>query len=81
MRAFIGALSGEGAQKGVFITTSSFSKLALQAAEKSGHFRLVLIDGDELTRLMLRFDVGVRTSRTVEIKRIDLDYFEGNELE
>lgn len=81
VQAFIGALIGKGAQKGVLITTSKFSKAAISAASQSGHVRLVLIDGDELTTLLLRFNVGVRVARTVEIKRIDLDYFEDAEPE
>ena len=76
VQAFMGALVGKGAQKGVLITTSTFSKAAINVAGQSGHLRLVLIDGGELTRLMVRFGVGVRIARTVEIKRIDLDYFE-----
>ena len=81
VQAFIGALIGKGAQKGVLITTSSFSKQAVAAANQSGTLRLVLIDGAELTRLMVRFNVGVRVARTVEIKRIDLDYFDETETE
>jgi restriction system protein len=81
VRAFVGALVGKGAQKGVLITTSSFSKAAVAAASQSGHVRVVLIDGDELTKLMVRFSVGVRIARTIEIKRIDLDYFEDMEPE
>ena len=81
VQAFIGALVGKGAQKGVLITTSIFSKAALNVASQSGNLRLVLIDGSELTRLMIRFGVGVRTARTIEIKRIDLDYFEDIEPE
>jgi restriction system protein len=80
-RAFIGALINRGAQKGVFITTSTFSRGALSAADNAGSLRLVLIDGDELTSLMTRFNVGVRIASTVEIKRIDLNYFEGLEPE
>lgn len=76
-----GALIGKGAQKGVLITTSSFSRQAQAAASQSGTLRLVLIDGEELTRLMVRFNVGVRVARTVEIKRIDLDYFDETETE
>lgn len=81
VQAFIGALVGKSAQKGVLITTSSFTKSAEAAAKQSGHVRLVLIDGDELTRLMVRFNVGVRLSRAIEIKRVDLDYFQGEETE
>ncbi len=75
VQAFMGALIGKGAQKGVLITTSSFSKTALQVANKPGHLRLVLIDGGELTKLMIRFNVGVRIEQTVEIKQIDPAYF------
>ena len=81
VQAFMGALVGKGAQKGVLITTSTFSRAAINVASQSGHLRLVLIDGDELTKLMVRFGVGVRVARTVEIKRIDLDYFEDTEPE
>ena len=81
VQAFIGALVGHSAQKGVLITTSTFSKAATNAAKQSGSLRLVLIDGEALTTLMVRFNVGVRVARTVEIKRVDLDYFEGEETE
>ncbi len=81
VHAFMGALLSKGAQKGVFITTSTFSKSAQQVANQPGHLRLVLINGDELTKLMVRFGVGVRIARTVEIKRLDLDYFEDMEPE
>jgi restriction system protein len=81
VRAFIGALVGKGAHKGVLITTSTFSKDALTAANQSGSLRIVLIDGDALTKLMVRFNVGVRVKQTVEIKRIDLEYFGDTETE
>lgn len=81
VQAFMGALVGRGAHKGVLITTSSFSKPALATASQSGNLRLVLIDGDELTRLLIRFNVGVRVARTVEIKKVDLDYFNETPLE
>lgn len=81
VHAFIGALMAKGAQKGVLITTSAFTSTALTAAKQLGGLRIVLIDGDELTDLMVRFNVGVRVGRTVEIKRIDLDYFEDAETE
>lgn len=81
VQAFVGALVGRGAQKGVLITTSTFSKAALQVANQSGAMRLVLIDGNALTDLMLRFNVGVRVAQTVEIKRIDSDYFDEDETE
>lgn len=72
-----GALVG----KGVLITTSSFTRAAVGVAAQPGHLRLVLIDGEALTRLMVRFGVGVRVARVVEIKRVDLDYFDDAEPE
>jgi restriction system protein len=75
IQQFAGALVGQGASKGVFVTTSSFTKNAEQYAQRVPQ-RIILIDGSELTRLMMRYGVGVRTDRTVEVKRIDLDYFE-----
>ena len=81
VQAFIGALVGRGSQKGVFITTSTFTSKALETAKQSGGLRLVLIDGEELTKHMIQFNVGVRIARTVEVKRIDLDYFEDIEVE
>jgi restriction system protein len=79
VRAFLGALISQGAQKGVFITTSSFTKQALRVAEQAGALRLILIDGVELTRLMIRFNVGVRVVQQIELKRIDLGYFDTDE--
>jgi restriction system protein len=73
---FIGALQMRGATKGVLITTSSFTQQAEQAARTIPSLRIVLIDGDRLADLMTRHNVGVRTERTVEIKKVDLDYFE-----
>jgi restriction system protein len=81
VQAFVGALIGRGASKGVLITTSTFSPAAQNAAKQSGSARLVLIDGEALTDLMVRFNVGVRVSQTVEIKRVDMDYFEETETE
>lgn len=81
VQAFIGALVGKGAQKGVLITTSAFTPAAVDVAKRAGNLRVVLIDGDLMTTLMVRFGVGVRLARAVEIKKIDLDYFEGVEAE
>jgi restriction system protein len=81
VQAFIGALVGKGAQKGVLLTTSTFSRQALAVANQSGSLRLVLIDGDQLTRLMIRVNVGIRVARTIEVKRVDVDYFEGTETD
>ena len=79
IQQFAGALVGQGASKGVFVTTSSFSSGAKQYAERVPQ-RIILIDGEELTRLMTQYRVGVRIERSVELKRIDLDYFDEGEV-
>ena len=75
IQQFAGALVGQAATKGVFVTTSSFSKQAKEYAQKVPQ-RIILLDGMELARLMTQYGVGVRTERVVELKRIDLDYFD-----
>ena len=75
IQQFAGALAGQGATKGVFVTTSSFSRGASEFASRISQ-KIILVDGNELTRLMMQYGVGVRTERTIELKRIDLDYFE-----
>lgn len=75
IRNFMGSMTVKHATKGVFATTSSFTKDAkLQAAATA--LRIVLIDGDELTRLMVAHNVGVRIRESYEMKKIDEDYFE-----
>lgn len=76
VQKFAGALQGQRASKGVFITTSSYSKDALAYAEKISS-RIILIDGEALARLMVDHDVGVARVGRYELKRIDADYFEG----
>lgn len=61
--------------KGILVTTSSFSRKAIEYAERVMK-RIILIDGDQLTRLLVEYGVGVRTSSVYEVKRIDEDYFE-----
>lgn len=75
IQQFAGALVGQGASKGVFVTTSSFSRNAIEYAQRVPQ-RIILIDGAELTRLMVQYGVAVRTERVIEIKRMDLDYFD-----
>ena len=70
IREFAGALDERGATKGVFVTTSRFAAPARAYAERS-HKRLILIDGDELARLLVEYGVGVRTYRTVAMKEPD----------
>ena len=78
IREFAGSLDERGAVKGVFVTTSSFALGARNYAERSPK-RLILIDGEELTRLLVRYGVAVRTFQTIELKKIDLDYFNTEE--
>lgn len=75
IQQFAGALVGQNATKGVFITTSNFSKEAKQYVVGL-HQKIVLIDGQELAKFMIEYNVGVSTKKTYEIKRIDTDYFE-----
>jgi restriction system protein len=74
VQAFVGSLVGLGASKGVFVTTSTFSA---QARDFARHLpqRVILIDGEQLTELMVEHGVGVRTSRSISFKRIDEDFF------
>ena len=79
VREFAGSLVERGATKGVFVTTSHFAPAAKAYAERIPQ-RLILIDGDELTRLMVQYGVGVRTERTVELRKLDLGYFDEEEV-
>ena len=81
VQAFIGALMNRGAQKGVLITTSDFTGAARHAASNAGGLRIVLMSGQELTEAMVRYDVGVRTTKVVSIKDVDSDYFDPSGLE
>jgi restriction system protein len=74
IQKFAGVLQGHRARKGVFITTSDFSKEALEYSDRI-ESRIVLIDGLRLVKFMVDNNVGVSTSRTYDIKRIDSDYF------
>ncbi|MDZ4096434.1 MAG: restriction endonuclease, partial [Paracoccaceae bacterium] len=74
IQQFVGSLNGEGATKGVFVTTSDFSAEARGFLGKVQH-RIVLINGQELARLMIRYGVGVRARTTYVIKGVDEDYF------
>lgn len=74
VQAFAGALDGVGATKGILITTSSFSTAAREFASKIAK-HLVLIDGEELARLMIEREVGVRVSATYKLMSIDENYF------
>jgi restriction system protein len=75
IREFVGALHGHRARKGVFITTSSFSRDAWEYIEKIDN-KVVLIDGSHLATLMFDYDIGTSELRSYKLKRIDLDYFD-----
>ncbi len=75
---FIGALRVKGLSKGVIITTASFSSNAKTSAERSDNPKIVLIDGEQLADYMIEHNVGVSTTKTYEIKRVDSDYFTEN---
>lgn len=72
VRDFAGALQLRSATKGVIATTSAFTQAARASAERLG---IVLIDGDQLATLMIRYDVGVRIEETFHIKKVDEDFF------
>jgi restriction system protein len=75
MQAFVGALHGMQADRGVFITTSRFSDEARAYVERIPN-RIILIDGKRLAELMELYDVGVQPEATFTLKRIDEDFFE-----
>jgi restriction system protein len=75
IQKFAGALQGHRARKGVFITSSSFTSGAKQYVSLIDS-KIVLIDGDLLTQLMIDYNMGVSTAASYEIKKIDSDYFE-----
>lgn len=74
IQRFVGSLTGESATKGVFVTTSDFSKEAVSYIDRVQQ-RVVLINGQSLARLMIEYDVGVRVRSVVKIKSLDEDYF------
>ena len=76
IQKFAGALQGQRARKGIFITTASFSQQAEEYASQIEN-KIVLIDGERLAQLMIDNNLGVSPTITYEIKRIDSDYFTG----
>jgi restriction system protein len=75
IREFFGALNLKKAHKGIFITTSDFTPSAIETAKNLGT-RIVLINGTDLARLMLRYNVGCRDEQVLHLKKIDEEYFE-----
>jgi restriction system protein len=75
IQKFVGALAGQGAKKGIFMTTSRFTKDALDYTPRN-ETKVVLIDGQMLSKLMIDYNIGVSTINIFELKKIDNDYFE-----
>lgn len=75
IRDFFGALNLKKAHKGIFITTSDFTISAIQTAKDLGT-RIVLINGSELAKLMLRYNIGSRDEQVLFLKKIDEEFFD-----
>ena len=76
IQKFAGALQGQRASKGIFITTSNYSRDALEYVNVIAT-KIILIDGDMLAGLMVDYNIAVTRTGTYELKKIDSDYFEG----
>jgi restriction system protein len=75
IRDFTGALASKGARKGIFITTSGFAKPAIKFAKDMTTKKVILIDGDQLVQLMIKYNVGVSEGNTYQTKQVDSEYF------
>lgn len=76
IRNFIGSLAVKGFSKGVFLTTTSFSNDAMKTANESKQHKIILIEGKRLAQLAIEFNVGVQIDETIQLKRLDLDFFD-----
>lgn len=74
LQKFVGALAGQGAKKGIFITTSTFTRDALDYVPRN-ETKIVLIDGQQLAQYMIDYNLGVTSVNSYEVKRMDSDYF------
>jgi len=74
IQKFAGALQGQRARKGVFITTSDFTREAYEYASRIDS-KIILIDGEQLTQYMIDYDIGVTPMTSYQVKRLDTDYF------
>jgi restriction system protein len=79
IQAFFGSMTGQGVNKGVFITTSGFNDNALEFVQRGSQTKVVLIDGERLLDLMLRHHIGVRVERQVDVLALDQNYFDEDE--
>jgi len=75
IQKFVGALDGQRAKKGIFITTAFFSKEALEYGQNTSNATIVLIDGEKLANLMIEYEAGVTIKDIIKIGKIDSDYF------
>lgn len=80
IQKFVGALLGRRAKKGIFITTSTFSREAREYAESLDDRRVILIDGILLSELMFDHGIGASTSNSYVIKRLDSDFFDDGDI-
>ncbi len=76
IQRFVGALAGQGASKGLFITTAKFSQQAYEYVKKQHTTKVVLVDGMTLAKFMIDYDLGVSTVSVYSIKKLDSDFFE-----
>jgi restriction system protein len=76
IQAFVGSLAGQGVNKGVFITTSSFADTARDYVQRGSSLKVVLIDGEMLIDLMIKHGIGSRVAHKYEIHELDQNYFE-----
>ena len=76
IREFSGAIQQKNAQKGIFFTTSAFTKEAQKAVSEIGVPRIVLIDGKRLSNLMIDYNIGCREEEIIKLKKIDEDFFD-----
>jgi len=75
IQKFVGALDGQRAKKGIFITTAGFSKEAFEYANNTSNATIILIDGEKLANLMIEHEAGITIKDVIKIGKIDTDYF------
>lgn len=75
IQKFVGALAGQGANKGLFITTAQFTREAREYAKKQHTTKVVLVDGESLAKLMIEYNLGVSVETVYQIKKLDSDFF------
>jgi restriction system protein len=79
IQAFMGALTGHGVNKGVFITTSYFADTATGFIQRGSATKVVLVDGEKLIDLMIQHRIGVHVAQTYDVHELDQNYFDEDE--